>query len=280
MTSVRTRLALLLLLLLPACHREAVPPAPRPEAGFRVVSFNIRAGTDMAGRPSLDRLAALLDSLGPDVVFLQEVDRNTRRSGRTDLLAELADRLGMHPAFARSLYFDDGEYGTGLLSRSPIQSVETRPLPVDVPDELAEMHYEPRGLLHARIRVPDGDLHLVGTHLDYHGRPDFRHPQLLELMAYVAREIPRDAPVVLGGDFNAEPGSAEIQALTLPFMDAWTACGSGAGDTFPADRPDRRIDYVFLRGARCGAATVVDTQVSDHRPVVVDLHLPARATPD
>jgi endonuclease/exonuclease/phosphatase (EEP) superfamily protein YafD len=54
--------------------------------------------------------------------------------------------------------------------------------------------------------------------------------------------------------------------------DVWPQCGRGDGLTYPADRPTKRIDYVFLGGTlRCTAAEVVDTQVSDHRPLLVTL---------
>ncbi|HWP96709.1 MAG TPA: hypothetical protein VN426_07650 [Syntrophomonadaceae bacterium] len=40
-----------------------------------VVSYNIHHGLDMSGENSLHRIQTLLQQLGPDVLFLQEVDR-------------------------------------------------------------------------------------------------------------------------------------------------------------------------------------------------------------
>jgi endonuclease/exonuclease/phosphatase family metal-dependent hydrolase len=46
------------------------------------------------------------------------------------------------------------------------------------------------------------------------------------------------------------------------------------GYTFPADDPDRRIDYIlYSEEYRLQAAQVPDTWASDHRPVVADLVL-------
>jgi endonuclease/exonuclease/phosphatase (EEP) superfamily protein YafD len=47
-------------------------------------------------------------------------------------------------------------------------------------------------------------------------------------------------------------------------------CGKGESLTYPADTPAKRIDYLFLTGsASCTDATVVRTEASDHRPLLV-----------
>jgi len=73
-------------------------------------------------------------------------------------------------------------------------------------------------------------------------------------------------PPILMGDFNAEPDSDEIRFLrgrtslggtSVYFSDAFAIAGNGtSGATFcranpfaaPAREPDRRIDYIFVRG--------------------------------
>ena len=77
----------------------------------------------------------------------------------------------------------------------------------------------------------------------------------------------------MGGDFNSEPDSAVVRRIRdAGLRDAWTECGQGDGLTYPADAPAKRIDYVFLTGTlRCTAAEVIDTRISDHRPLLVTL---------
>ena len=82
-----------------------------------------------------------------------------------------------------------------------------------------------------------------------------------------------DTPLLFGGDLNARPTTDEIGAVAFALTDAFASCGSGAGETFPAHAPDRRIDYIFLRHARCTSARVVDTQASDHRPLVATIQV-------
>jgi endonuclease/exonuclease/phosphatase (EEP) superfamily protein YafD len=81
--------------------------------------------------------------------------------------------------------------------------------------------------------------------------------------------------VIAGGDLNSTPESAvqsNIRAAGL--RDSWTECGSGDGFSYPDDKPVKRIDYLFLTGpVRCTSASVIDTRVSDHRPLLVEIRL-------
>jgi endonuclease/exonuclease/phosphatase family metal-dependent hydrolase len=121
------------------------------------------------------------------------------------------------------------------------------------------------------VEAPGGALHLLNTHLDHRAASPARPAQTQELMSWVAASLPPRASIIFGGDLNARPDAPEVRALAALFSDVWPACGSGDGHTFPSDEPDRRIDYIMLSGLRCTAARVRDTQLSDHRPVIVDV---------
>jgi endonuclease/exonuclease/phosphatase family metal-dependent hydrolase len=241
--------------------------------GITVVSYNIHAGKDADQRPNLERVAAVLDTLGADIVLLQEVDRLTARSGGEDQVAELERLTGMHAAFAKSLDYQGGEYGIAALSRWPIESARVLPLPTDPPLKRSNGSEDPLVALYIVVATPAGRVHVVNTHLTAEGPGTYRKQQLVALLAHVRRLIPPGEPLVLGGDFNARPDSDEIEATTLALQDAWAACGADAdaGNTYPAHAPDRRIDYLFLRGLRCEAARVHATTASDHRPLAVRL---------
>lgn len=258
----------------PGGSAAAVPAAGASDTSYTVVSFNIRAGTDLGGAPSLDRVAAFLDSLGADVVLLQEVDRETDRSGGIDQLAELRRMTGMHGVFARAIDFDGGEYGIGLLSRWPIADHVVVPLTAELPPGLEHAAYEPRVLLHARLASPWGELSVLNTHLSHEAFGTYRRQELVGLLADLHRRAGPADMAIVGGDLNAVPGTDEIEAVSLALADAWTLCGTGDGETFPSDAPVRRIDYVFLRGLGCAVARVPATTMSDHRPLVVEVVRP------
>jgi endonuclease/exonuclease/phosphatase family metal-dependent hydrolase len=133
----------------------------------------------------------------------------------------------------------------------------------------------PRGALLARAVGPRATVSVGVTHLGLRASERLRHAaELLELL----RSMP--APVVLGGDLNEHPGRGAAAALGERYPDAWASAGEGDGWTFPADAPTARIDFVFVAGEiRVERATVpsgADVRTaSDHRPLVVDLAVPA-----
>jgi endonuclease/exonuclease/phosphatase (EEP) superfamily protein YafD len=60
-----------------------------------------------------------------------------------------------------------------------------------------------------------------------------------------------------------------VQLRSNGFRDSWQTCGTGDGFSYPADTARKRIDYLFaIAGVECTAAIVVNSQASDHRPVL------------
>ena len=237
----------------------------------RVLVYNMHAGKDAKGVDNLQRIAALIDSLRADIVLLQEVDRNTTRSGKVDQPATLSRLTGLHAAFGNSLDFQGGEYGIAILSRWPISFDTTVRLPVVPPQERSGGSYEPRAALRVIIDAPSGPLAVVNTHLDPTGDDHWRRQEVRTVLAIVASLRGRGVPTLMGGDLNSTPESATQDTVrTAGLRDAWTTCGQGSGLTYPADSSVKRIDYLYLSGsATCTSAVVVRTDASDHRPLFV-----------
>lgn len=259
-----------------ACARPVTPGSQSPSLAsptLRVLVFNIHAGKDANRRPNLDEVARLVREHGVDVALLQEVDRGTKRSGGVDQLQVLAEKTAAEAAMGRSLHYDGGEYGIAALARGGFVTHHTHPLPVSPPQQRSGGAYEPRVALVALARTPAGEVQIVNTHLDASQDDHYRLQEVAEVLAAAEplRRHPR--PLLIGGDFNAEPGSTVIEGLRAAGLrDAWTECGQGEGLTFPSHAPVKRIDYLWLTGAlRCTRATVLETTISDHRPLLVTL---------
>lgn len=237
----------------------------------RVLVYNMHAGKDASNVDNLQRIAALVDSVRADIVLLQEVDKNTQRSGRVDQPATLAKLTGFNAAFGKSLDYQGGDYGIAILSRWPISSDTTMHLPVEPPQERSGGSYEPRTALRVIIAAPGGPLAIVNTHLDPSGDDRWRRQEIRTVLAIVDSLRRRGIPTFAGGDFNSTPeSSTQTTVREAGLRDAWTICGNGPGLTYPADSSVKRIDYLFLTGAAtCRAADVVRTQASDHRPLFV-----------
>ena len=83
----------------------------------KVLSFNILHGATTKGDFNLDAIAKVIIDANPDFVALQEVDYKTNRAKKYDLVTELGWRTKMAPLYGRAMYYDDGEYGEGVLSK-------------------------------------------------------------------------------------------------------------------------------------------------------------------
>jgi endonuclease/exonuclease/phosphatase family metal-dependent hydrolase len=241
-----------------------------------VATFNIHHGVGIDGRLDLIRTAEVIAATGAALVGLQEIDRHwSGRSGWEDQPARLAERLGMHVAFAPAIDLagpdhPEGprrQYGNALLSAHPILSWSGTRLP-------GSGEREPRSLLEADVDVDGERARVAVTHLQNRA-PAERLVQarwVAEALAVAA------APVVLLGDMNAQPGSATLEVLTARLVDAWPVAGSGAGLTFDAATPHARIDYVLTAPDLVAErAWVVPGGASDHLPVAAALAGPAVA---
>ncbi len=228
-----------------------------------VMTYNIHVGIGMDKKLDLARIAEVINEKRPDLVGLQEVDRGVRRTNGVDQIAELARLTKMEYAFAPNLDYQGGKYGVAVLSRHPILAIDHRRY-----QNLREA--ERRGFLRVEIRLGGRRVHFVTTHLDYQhddGRL-FEARQLLKALGEVR------GPVILTGDFNDEPTGETYKLLAQTYIDAYSdAVNNPAGGlTYPADKPRKRIDYIFVRkgdGLRVrGADAESRTQASDHLPFV------------
>jgi endonuclease/exonuclease/phosphatase (EEP) superfamily protein YafD len=88
----------------------------------------------------------------------------------------------------------------------------------------------------------------------------------------------RDAPLLMGGDFNVPPDYAAMAALSSSFRFAFEDAGWGYGYTRPARRPWLRIDHILASPdwifTRCWVGPDVG---SDHLPLIAEAVLPGRA---
>jgi endonuclease/exonuclease/phosphatase family metal-dependent hydrolase len=231
-----------------------------PSSSFKVLTLNIwnRFGP---WPERLEVIRAGLRELAPDLVGLQEVLRADASQGGDglDQAALLAEGFGYHVAYGRAT--KDIAYGNAVLSRWPIARQEVFTLPNVETDE----H---RCVVFAEIDAPFGRVPFFVTHLNWklhHGH--VREVQVREVADIVRRTAPTSGfPPVLVGDFNADADADEIRFLrgltslggkSVYFADAFAVAGDGTrGATFVrrnpyaalVHEPDRRLDYVFVRG--------------------------------
>ena len=116
-------------------------------------------------------------------------------------------------------------------------------------------------------------INFVTTHLDY----QYEDGRLFEAEQMLKFLQDTEGPLIVVGDFNDEPSGAAYKLMLTDFEDAWTHSHSKeVGLSYPADKPAKRIDYIFTRRVdrvRPKKAWVVSTLASDHIPVVAELEI-------
>lgn len=239
---------------------------------MRIVTLNTwKCDGDYPAR--LTGMARTLERLQPDLVLLQEVFATG--DGRADTAAFLAGALGLvatpAPARFKPRAFDGRDVpsssGLALLSRQALREHHVLTLPADDRDgerlaQLARWQHRGRSGWVA-------NLHL--THLaDGAG---LRSRQLGAVLAFWQARAARER-LVLGGDFNAGPGSPEFDSLLRPPWRLVQPFGEVPKQTHrSSDGSAADLDHLLLGGwpEHAVLRAEVTEASSDHDAVVLDL---------
>src|SRR5579872_1638830 len=232
---------------------------------MRLLSFNIRGSLGMDGRRSVERIAQVVEETNADVVCLQEVHRRLPWSGFQDQVRRLERLCGFHVVFQSNLAVRFGSFGNAIATSLPILSCSRHRLSNAHERTRPALRFEHRGLLEVVVETSAGPLAVMTTHWSLDARDWLEAAR--EVAAHVQKQ---ETSVTLMGDLNALPESTEV-GLLRELTGLEDAASSGGEPTYPSDCPRARIDYV-LYSPDLGAprSWVVDTQASDHRPVVVE----------
>ncbi|WP_247233440.1 endonuclease/exonuclease/phosphatase family protein [Telluribacter sp. SYSU D00476] len=243
---------------------KAQPPV------LKVMTYNIRIASPPAkgwGVQDLPATAAVINRTQPDLVALQEVDVFTDRSGKNSHQArELAELTGMHYHFAKAVDRSNGDYGVAILSRYPIRKAESYRLTYLTNHPEAEI----RAAAVVTVKTPLGKVVFISAHLDHISDQDRAH-QIQQLNDIIRKY--RKYPVILGADLNARPANPVLKGLEANFELPCTDCPL----TFPADQPDRTLDYLMLsrkatqKFKRLSYQVVPEPYASDHLPLMMEI---------
>lgn len=228
----------------------------------RIMSYNIHNGVGLDGKRDYDRLAEIIRREDPAVVALQEVDSVTERSGKVDVLKELAVRTGMYPVYGAAIEYQGGKYGIGVLSKEKPLKWSAQPLPGREEERVFLMvEFEKYVLCATHFSLTEAD-------------------QLVSVPLICRKIQETQKPVFLAGDLNAHPGSPTINLLKEHFR----SLTGFKYLTFPADRPEECLDYIWLYKqenvvpvAVVGREVIKEKVASDHRPVIVAVRIGAES---
>jgi len=243
--------------------------------------------------PWQDRERLLLSELrrvDADIVCLQEawvVDDESQ-----------AERFGAHLEMEffhhGDRVYDDVISGHAILAKWPITKVADIVFETETPGSGG-------GAVMARVDGPRGSLDVVSLMLEY--RMDLGHirqSQLAELCTWARDKAERANPLIICGDFNADPQSDEIRRLSglapvyapnMMFYDAVSMAATGDTTTYSSRNPfaavglypERQLDHIFslwpkahgaghpVHAEVIGSAPVDELFASDHFGLFADL---------
>lgn len=239
---------------------------------LKIMTYNIHVGQDAANKDQLKNMADFINSSKADIVGLQEVDSVCNRSGNVDQMKVLAENTGMHYAYTRHFAFDGGSYGIGILSKYPLSDIKDHRI---ILTSSGKSNAQTRALLTANIVAGKTKIMFATVHMDYRDS-NSRLAQSEELVKLFGKQ---QLPVILTGDFNAEPGTKEILNLQSVFKDT----GKDEDLSYPALKPVKKIDFVMVSGsdlAKSKKTIIFPVLLSDHLPVFSTIKLRKNAPSD
>jgi endonuclease/exonuclease/phosphatase family metal-dependent hydrolase len=248
---------------------------------LRIVDWNIDRGQQLQG------VTDFLGGVNADIVILQEVDLNARRTHRLNIAETIARKLEMNYVFGREFQElvqgsrDSPAYhGQATLSKWPIS--RPRLIRFSRQSHFWQPHWflpriEPfqerlggRIALVAEINVAGKKIITYNLHLESRANDELRVSQLAEVLSDTACWNV-DRTIVVAGDLNLD-ASKEAVAFAIAkagFQDAAASLHAPTTSARSLFERGRRIDWAFVRGPLRTSSGHVHGSVkaSDHYPI-------------
>ncbi len=243
---------------------------------IRVATYNIHKGVQgiwPGRRLEIHNLGHAVEQLDADIVCLQEVRKLHRKEARYfPHWPELPQAQYLAPEGYEAIYRTNaitrhGEHGNAMLSRWPVVSHQH--------EDMSDHRFEQRGLLHSQVLIHELMVHVLVVHLGLIRSSRVR--QLDQLLNFIAREIPPEAPLVVAGDFN-DWGPLVPKSLARAGLRSFD---NAQALTFPSRMPLVQLDHIYSRGLRPVGLLVprgaIWGRMSDHLPLIAEFEWPQAA---
>ncbi|MEI6900290.1 MAG: endonuclease/exonuclease/phosphatase family protein [Bacteroidota bacterium] len=227
-------------------YASAFSPVPDTFTSVKVMTWNIRFGAgrlpwfgDACGNRviltkeevlgTLQKIADRINLIKPDILLLQEVDLNGKRSSYIDELQWLIDHTYFNYAVYGSQWRaqfipSDGlgrmEEGNVILSRWKIINAERIQLKLrNDQDKLTRYFYERCCMVTGKIEIPHcNDLYAVNIHASAFATDDTKQKHIVQLQDELKRIGSLGAWFVAGGDLNTLPPGSDTTDYCIQDM--------------------------------------------------------------
>jgi endonuclease/exonuclease/phosphatase family metal-dependent hydrolase len=248
----------------------------RPDADaqdLNVVTWNIERGS------AYEAVLAVLRRLDPDVVLLQEVDRDCRRTGYRNVARDLAVALDMNWVAAgefQELGESRGQNapaitGQAILSKFAIHEAAGLRFKAQDRWRWSINPSQPRRGGRIALRARSGGVVFYNTHIESGGNERLKQRQMAEIVADQSAAA-QATPIIIAGDFNNQPALRSLMLRSLVRASFIDALGDPAGRGPTSLGQAHPIDWIFVKHMDAARGMVVDAQAaSDHSPVMAAL---------
>lgn len=260
---------------------------------LKVMTYNIASGrcyedtskiNSLGGAPrDLTRCGDVIKEISPDICGINEINHYLSDTqpikNQPEYLSEYTGLCSY--AFGKAKLIESGggrDYGNAILSRYPIISTEILSIPDPaIIDE--NKYYETRSITKVKFDIAGG-ITVLQTHM---GLAIAESKNAVYKIFAALDEI--DGPVILMGDFNMRPSNILIDMLRERLFDTALIRPDEYLPTFPSyvypegyetcdKSPACKIDYIFVsEHFKTLSFEVIDTSVSDHRPIIAELEI-------
>lgn len=259
-------------------------------------------------KKNIDNFYEIASVSGAEIICLQEIDLDSKRSHYIDQSYYLADKLSfMNHAFAvnwnkkyvpfpywpPSANFGKMVSAQSIVSKYPI--LDSKRIVLKRADNpfYYDRFYLDRLIQDVKIKLGDNILTILNIHMEAFDRKT-REDQSAYVLEYYKKNYKNRGPVIILGDFNCvppdaikktgfsdEPETNYINEKTIELFHKEESLSEAYPDnnrnecTFPSLKPDRKLDYIFFTDEYIEfiKAAVYRTNSSDHLPVIMEFIL-------
>lgn len=232
---------------------------------IKVATYNIKHASNNARYA--EAIGQLIKDEQIDIIGIQEIDMFCKRSGNVDVLDKIAKASGLnYYKFNKTINWENGEYGIGVLSKYPFTTEEVHYLP---------NCKEQRALVTTTIDLNGLKFKFLVTHLELGTYQDVRRLQFSE----IKERVKNFDSFILTGDFNVSDWTKENNFFEFDEYLSEYSIVNNPSNTFMSYSGAECIGNGFLpidniilsKDFKVLNTKMVDTDYSDHDILICEI---------
>ena len=236
---------------------------------LKVMTFNIQHALDYQKQViDFDLFVNAIKKYDADICGLNEVRGAGPVEGYTDQTSAIADGLGFNGYFGEAIKVQGtSPYGNAVVSKLPFKSAEAIAIP-DPKSKKGKYSFESRCIIKAVLNFEGKDICFLICHM---GLNKSEQKNAVKAICDLLDEI--KMPVILMGDFNTTPNDKVLNPIRRLMKDTDEFNSVKNMGTYPSDKPEKKIDYIFYRDLKCVKTETIEEIYSDHLPIIAEFEI-------